>query len=99
MLERDLYQKTEPQTIRKADGSTVPSGEFITPMAYRQRKDDENHTDDTIVLYNNSLDSRSKVEQLKLQVSIHSCESCENETGLWSSSGLMFCGSAIRIIR
>lgn len=48
------------------------NGEFTTPMASRLGKDDENHTDDTILLYNNSLASRSKVEQLRLQVGIQS---------------------------
>lgn len=69
-LERDLYQKIEPQTARKVEGSTMSMGEFITPKASRYGQDDASHTDDTNTLYSNSLASRSKVEQLKLQVGI-----------------------------
>ncbi|KAG0571893.1 hypothetical protein KC19_VG051600 [Ceratodon purpureus] len=66
-LERDLYLEIEPQTARNIHGSTMPSGEFTTPVASRQEQGDENLTDDTVILYSNSLASRSKVEQLKLQ--------------------------------
>jgi hypothetical protein len=73
-LERESYQKIEPETARKTYGSTIPSGEFTTPMASRQGKDNEDQTDDTIILYSNSLASRSKVEQLKLQVGIQNSD-------------------------
>lgn len=68
-LERDLYQKSELQTTRKVEGSTFSSGDFSTPVASRHEQESAIHTDDTNVLYSNSLASRSKVEQLKLQVS------------------------------
>lgn len=73
-FERDSYgMKNEPQTARKFEGSTISSGEFTTPMASRHGQDDANLTDDTNILYTNSLASRSKVEQLKLQVgTLHS---------------------------
>jgi hypothetical protein len=73
-LERESYQKIEPETARKTYGSTIPSGEFTTPMASKQGKDNEDQTDDTIILYSNSLASRSKVEQLKLQVGIQNSD-------------------------
>lgn len=66
-LERDLYLKLEPQTARKVEETTISTGEFTTPVASRQGEDDGNHTDDTTTLYSNTLASRSKVEQLKLQ--------------------------------
>lgn len=69
-LERDLYLKLEPQTARKVEETTISTGEFTTPVASRQGEDDGNHTDDTTTLYSNTLASRSKVEQLKLQVII-----------------------------
>lgn len=76
-LERDLYQKSEPQTARKVERSTMSSGEFTTPMASRHGQDDANHTDDTNILFSNSLASRSKVEQLKLQVRIRRSEASD----------------------
>lgn len=84
-LERELYQKIEPQTARKMDGPTMPSGEFTTPVASRQGQGDENHTDDTVILYSNSLASRSKVEQLKLQVGIGNSEDNDWEMRLLST--------------
>ena len=98
-LERDLYLEIEPQTARNIHGSTMPSGEFTTPVASRQEQGDENLTDDTVILYSNSLASRSKVEQLKLQVSKQYRQWLRGAIVVFCSEHPMFSSFFVRTIK
>ena len=70
----DTVMKAEPQTTQWPGGPMLDVGELMTPVASRQGDDDWKNTDETVSLYSGNLASRTKWEQLKLQVLF--CQAC-----------------------